>query len=221
MMLKMKLIKITSSVAFGAFSLSAFCQASFSYEDCLLQGLKGVSSDAAARIIQEACNNKKTILTRETDKKINEEWGDETSTSILEEVAKTYSAESEGNASIEFKNISTENGKIISYIELSVRGVDASGFCSFALEKVYSYKSTLKQNSTIKLIFPRATDTICSDVTAVRTKASKWSDFSLSSSVRPTDGVPFAKKPVASRLAPAPSPAPAASPLPYIPPKKK
>lgn len=206
-------------VACALFSLSSYGQ-SFNYDDCVLQGLKGVSSDAAARMVKEACNNKRLESYRQADKKINDEYGEEDSSSVLEETTKFYSTESGGNISKEYRNASKDSNKMVSYVKISVRGVDKSGYCDFATSKSYAYKTSIKQNSTVSLIFPKATESLCIDVISVRTKPYKWSDFSISSSVKPLENDPFATKSVGFFPA-APAPAPAAAPAPYYPPIKR
>lgn len=214
---------LTGAIAISLFSFAANAQ-TFSYDDCVLQGLKGVSSDAAARMIRQSCENKRTDFYRQADKKVNDEYGVDDSTSILEDYSKSYSLESGGYASNEYKNISKDDTKLISYVKLSVQATDKNGYCDYSSTKYYSYKTSIKPGSTGSLLFKApSSKSICLNVTAVKTKPYKWSEFSLSSSFKPLDKDPFENTGMFIPAAPAPAPAaaPAPAPLPYYPPAKR
>lgn len=196
-----------------AFPHMAVSAQSFSYDDCILQGLKGVSSDAAARIIRQSCENKRTEFHRQADKKINDEYGADDNTSILEDYSKGYSLQSGGYASNEYKNISNDQSKLISYVKLAVQAIDKNGYCDYSTTKYYSYKTSIKPGATASLFFKvPSSKSICINVTAVKTKPYKWNEFSLTSSFKPLDMDPFENTGMFIPAAPAPAPAPAPTP---------
>lgn len=179
------------AITLGLLPLAANAQ-SFPYDDCVLQGLKGVSSDAAARMIRQSCENKRTEFTRQKDKKNNEEYGVDDRTSILEDHSKGYSLEPNGYISSEYKNTSKDDTKWISYVRLSVQATNKDGYCDYSTIKYYSYKTSIKPGAISRFFFKApSSKSICFDVSAVRTKPYKWSDFSLSSSFKPLDKDPL------------------------------
>ena len=205
---------LSVAIAYGLLPLSVNAQ-TFSYDDCVLQGLKGVSSDAAARMIRQSCENKRTDFYRQADKKINDEYGVDDSTSILDDYSKSYSLESGGYASNEYKNISQDDTKLISYVKLSVQATDKNGYCDYSSTKYYSYKTSIKPGSNGSFFFKApSSKSICLKVASVRTKPYKWSEFSLSSSFKPLDKDPFENTGMFIPAAPAPAAAPAPVPAP-------
>jgi len=163
------------------------------YEDCVLTGMKGVSSDAAARAVSQACASKRSEIKREKQEKFGFAMK---SDEYTWNEGNTVGAEKNGYLSEIIKNKSSY--KTITYVALEVLDADYYDFKqpkwpAFDFEgesawkkersKTYYYKLSLKPNAMTKLLYraPR-TDTFWANITMVLGRESKWSD-SISTSV--------------------------------------
>jgi hypothetical protein len=88
------------------------------YEDCVLSGMKGVSSDAAARAVTQACQNN----VHEARKTKHEIFGSPMREGEYEYAAGNASRHEDGHISEVFKN--TSDFKTITYVALEVRDGD-------------------------------------------------------------------------------------------------
>ncbi len=178
-----------------------------SYDDCVLGGMKGISSDVAAKSVTQACRNK----FNETRKSRESEFGE----TILEneyDFKVGYNSEIDGFLVTTLKN--TSSYKTITYVSLVMRNIDfyeykgkdairtlESLLDKRTLEKLplekndYSqskvdwekerttkiyYKLTLKPGQEIKLLYrkPRV-KTFYPDIETVMAREKKWSDTIL------------------------------------------
>jgi hypothetical protein len=181
--------------------------ADYSLSDCILNGLKGVSSDVAARFVRKACEDKQEDHRHQLLNGLKQEYGDKIDTASVVE-SKAYWVETANSKSIEITNVGKFPERTITYIDLSVLPA-----CEYSQKVLYSYKLTLTPTSSIKLVFPSNSETICTSIKTVRGKPTTWKDFSLSGSVMPLDKNPFAdvETAVSEPIAlPAPLAAPAA-----------
>lgn len=155
------------------------------YEDCVLSGMKGVSSDAAARAVNQACRAK----INEARKAKQETYGSamrDDEYSFSED--KYVGTHDDGFVSETFKNKSSY--KTVTYVALMVMDgdyykykksdyLDFEGEAAWQKERsqTYYYKLSLKPNAEIKLLYrkPR-TKPWFSNVVTVLGRESKWSD---------------------------------------------
>lgn len=157
------------------------------YEDCVLTGMKGVSSDTAARAVSQACASKRSEIKREKQEKFGVAMK---SDEYAWNESKVVDTGKNGYLSKILKNKS--NYKSITYIALEVldadyydfkkpqwSGFDFEGESAWKKErsKTYYYKLSLKPNAETKLLFrsPSA-DTFWANITIVLGRESKWSD---------------------------------------------
>lgn len=157
------------------------------FEDCVLAGMKGVSSDAAARAVSQACNNKRNEVQKERREKLGLPMkGDE----YVWSESNQFDNSENGFMSEIFKNKS--NYKTVTYVALEILDADFyeyknpifptydfEGQTAWQKERTqtYYYKLLLKPNSATKLLYrtPR-TKTWWSKATIVLGRESKWSD---------------------------------------------
>lgn len=164
------------------------------YEDCVLTGMKGVSSDAAARVVTQACRNKDIEADRKKQEKLGFPMKDDEYAFNENNGADTHQ---DGFYSHTFRNKS--NYKTVTYVALEILDADyyeyktsifkemglgflADDFVDEAAWKrersqTYYFKLSLKPNAVTKLLYrtPR-TKTWRSKVATVLGRESKWSD---------------------------------------------
>lgn len=185
----------------AASSIVAPCHANgFSLNDCILNGVKGVSSDVAARLVRKACEDKQEEHRQQRGNALKQEYGELIDTASVVK-AKFFNTESAGFASIEITNSARSPERTLTYVKLSV--MPAAGDnqpCDPQREARYSYKLTLKPGTSINLVFPSDAKAICTSIEAARGRPTAWKDFSLSGSVKPLDKDPFADPALASTV---------------------
>ena len=175
------------------------------FEDCVLNGMKGVSSDAAARVVNQACRSK--VI--EAKKAKLEVFGSPLREGEFEHVTGDGSINShdDGYYSQVFKN--TSNYKTVTYVALEIRDgdyfdhkiripSDFYGEEAWRKERsqIYYYKLALKPKTQIRLMFrqPR-TEKFYAEVVMTLGRESKWSD-SMSTSAWSGTAKPEAKDPL-------------------------
>ncbi|MBI4937093.1 MAG: hypothetical protein HY846_02530 [Nitrosomonadales bacterium] len=173
------------------------------YDDCVLNGMKGVSSDVAARLVAQSCRNKiaetrKAKVTAFGSTLSEDEFAyvsgkDSVQThedSYLSQVLKNKSS----FKSITYVALSIKDGDYFDYKEAKWGGVsiDSEGRTKWENERshTYFYKLSLKPGNEVRLMFrkPR-TDSFYAEVTTVLGREAKWSDTistsAFSSNVKP------------------------------------
>ena len=164
------------------------------YEDCVLSGMKGVASDAAARAVNQACRNKDNEARKEKQAKMGLPMRDD---EYAWSESNNFENQANGFVSEIFKNKS--NDKQITYVALEVLDADyyeykKPSFLAYDFDgesawkrersQTYYFKLLLKPNEVTKLFYrmPR-TKTWWTKVTTVLGRESKWSD-----SISPSTG---------------------------------
>ena len=164
---------------------------SFDLNDCIINGMKGVSSDAAARQVRYACDQKHKAFKQERIEQLLKEFGEPLDVEVIE-AGKYYEVEEPGFYSTQYSNKSNE--KTVTFIRLEV--VPAPGgagtSCDFTKRRVHAYKVTLKPRAAMKLVYPSPYPSNCVNALAVLGRAPSWMDVSLSSAARPSNKDPFA-----------------------------
>lgn len=125
------------------------------YDDCIISGMKGVSSDLAAKLVATACKRK--AYDERERKRLSFGVAIDSRYYGLNE---SPSLDSDGLYSQEFEN--RHSSQTIAYVVLSVSEVqsDSPNKSKYSLEsfrwsRAYYYKLALKPGRTIRLKFPR------------------------------------------------------------------
>lgn len=178
------------------------------YDDCVLNGMKGVSSDAAARLVAQSCRNK----IAEAKRAKVAAFGSALSENEFTYVTGKGSVQNheDGYFSQVLKN--TSSFKSITYVALNVKDGDyydykekGSGiFTDFEgrtkweneRSRTYFYKLSLKPGNEVRLMFRKPhTDSFYAEVTTVLGRESKWTD-TISSSAFSSNIKPELKDPI-------------------------
>lgn len=165
--------------------------AAFDLNDCIINGMKGVSSDTAARQVRYACDQKNLSHKQQLQDELLKEFGEVLDTETLEK-DKYFKVEEPGFNSIRYTNKSAD--KTVSFVRLEV--VPAPGgpetLCDMSKRRVYAYKVTMKPHADVKLIYPSSATSNCLNALVVLGRPPSWKDVSFSSSAKPVDKDPFA-----------------------------
>lgn len=176
--------------------------AEFSYDDCILAGMKGVSTPYAATMVRTACENKRyEALDRQYGAKLNSHPVEISEVAgMADGIATVYASNRSRNTTVTYLRLSV----LLGYDQLLL-GHDSPDF---------AYKLLLKPGNKMALTFPLQGQTKPRVfVQQVRGRESKWNDFSIASSASPmsSDPVPvplpvfYAPKAEAPVVAPSPS----------------
>lgn len=181
---------IRSLITLLGLAMSVDAATAFNLNDCIINGMKGISSDAAARQIRYACDQKHKEYKSERTEKLLKDFGEVVDVDILE-ASKFYSPEGPGFYSIEYTNRSGE--KTITFLRMEVTPAPAGPGtdCDTNKRRVYAYKLLVKPRASIKLMYPSTTSSNCLTPTIVLARPPSWKDVSLSSVVKPLEKDPF------------------------------
>lgn len=175
------------AVMFGVITgLSATTAQAFDYNDCILQGMKGVSGDAAVAAVRNACRQKSSDATEASERK----FGESIETDFLS-LAGAYSDEGPGQRSIVIQN--KHPRYVVTFLRLSIYPAPGGPGtpCDGTKVKYLPYKLTLKAQQSTKLVYPSASKSECLLVAYALAREPSWTDVSLSSSVQPLDRDPI------------------------------
>lgn len=175
-------MKITSQLLIGIFCLQGIHAYASDLDDCVLNGLRGVNSDAAARMIKQACENK--VKSSRVSKMVAKygEWLDDDLTVV--DLAKTAGTTGE-SLTVKLKN---SIQKTILYVELSVGVADLTGDCPSRRDyrHKYLYRVKIKPEANGNLSIPNAGSIIdlkrdiCISARAVRGRSPNSLDVNFS-----------------------------------------
>lgn len=151
--------------------------AALDVDDCVLNGLKGVNSDAAARMVRQSCENK---VANQRRQQISEKYGEK----IDEKLAyvKWDTDYNKGLVNVTLKN---ELLQTVTYAELSISQPLAKGECPYSDSRKHLYAVKLKPGSSVVLIVPDGKSLvskngqICISSRAVRGRAPSVLDVSI------------------------------------------
>jgi hypothetical protein len=183
---------IRSKIVAAGLTLAFGSAHSFDLNDCIINGMKGVSSDLAARAVNNACNQKQRAFKDARMVQLVKEYGEPLDVEMLE-ADRHYVVEGPGLYSMRFLNKSSE--KTVTFIRLEV--VPAPGGpgtdCDTTKRRVYAYKVTVKPLASIKIIYPSVVPSNCVSTRVALGRTPTWKDVSFSSSAKPIDKDPFAE----------------------------
>lgn len=161
------------------FSFSVFSQVKsgdFSVNDCLIASLKGVNSDAAAKMVKAACEAKDREHKNSKAIAVAAEYGDEISSSGVSYVGWDYKGD---KLIVAVKNELPREGPSLSYIRLSI-GVSKAGEEACSIFKHPAYKVLAAPDETIllehSLFFPKTTKELCVSIDYARAKVFSWKE---------------------------------------------
>lgn len=187
---------MTGRILFAALATTVLQSApcfAFSINDCILEGMKGISSDAAARAVTKACEEKREDARQKSIAALTKEYGEPIDPSLVAK-AKNYSAESSGKASIQITNHALSPERTIRYVNLSVSPTDANGHCNPWDKKTYAYKLMLPPSSSTQLTFPMpgfGGSSVCTEIITARAALKTWKDISIAGAANPMEKDPF------------------------------
>ncbi len=164
---------------------------SFDLNDCIINGMKGVSSDVAARQVRFACEQKNTAFKQARMECLMTDFGEPLELDTLVEPENYIEIAEPGFYSKKYLNSSNE--KAVTFVRLEVMPAQGGPgtACDVSKRRVHAYKVMLKPRGIIKLIFPSSQPSNCVSRLVVIGRAPSWSDVSFSLSVKPTDKDPF------------------------------
>lgn len=175
------------AVACTALIVSSFVYA-FDKNDCILNGMKGVANETAAREIQKACRQKSQDEKRKILDQVLKEYGDVTDEDLLARETNANSGE------VQYRNNSDD--KVITFVRLAVWPVSDNPvlLCKSEAMHAYNYRLTLKPGKTVNFSYPSRATTDCVKTWVVFGREGSWKDVSLLSSATPSDSIPFDEK---------------------------
>ncbi|RYE00691.1 MAG: hypothetical protein EOP50_03315 [Sphingobacteriales bacterium] len=176
----MSLILLTGSASSFAFNVN----------DCVLAGMKGVASDAAARQIRFACDRKWEEHKKQRLQQLTKEFGESLDVETLE-VANNYEEISPGRYTISITNRSTSDTVTFVRLEVSPAPAGPNTPCVREGGQWVPYKLSLKPKASVKLLYSARVPSNCLTLIHARGRAPSWSDVALTSVVKAQDIDPF------------------------------
>jgi hypothetical protein len=119
--------------------------AALDVDDCVLNGLKGVNSDAAARMVRQSCENKVASQKRQ---QILAKYGEGIDANLTHVQWDHYASD---DLKVTLKN---ELPKTVTYVELSISKPKPNGECPYPVSRKYLYEVRAKPGSRLALIVP-------------------------------------------------------------------
>jgi hypothetical protein len=160
--------------------------AGFSYEDCIINGMKGVQSDLAAGQVRLACRAKEADANDRHEEALRKKWGDRVEVETLQ-IAPNLSAADPGFSAIEFTN--KNPGKTITVVRLGISPAPggAGTQCDSARMRDFYYDVTIKPLEKLTFVFPVTTPFNCISTLRVLGREPSWSDIAVFSTAKPVD----------------------------------
>lgn len=165
--------------AWFALSVTALFQnialaAAFSYDDCILNGLKGVSGDAAAVLVRKACESKRDAAADARERAIRDEYGDELSLQQLSMLV----VESWDRASVPgsiIVRVVNHSGQTVRYVRLEAAD-QISDRCGVVSS--HAYRLNLAPGEVGLLRIPKrvSSDQLCARISYARAREPSWQD---------------------------------------------
>jgi hypothetical protein len=164
----------------------AACAQSFDFDDCMLNGLRGVASDSAASMIKRACESKREAAGRHAKAALASEYGAAMPAAAIEQLLDVYPPGPDGSGRTVVKVMNKSNGTL-TYLRMRA-GTGSDGLCWDASQS--QYHLVLPPGSTAFLRLPADTaiaPPICIAVGYVRARESSLADHWRSMSVKTID----------------------------------
>lgn len=162
----------------------------FDLNDCIINGMKGVSSDVAARQVRFACDQKLRAYQAQHVARFEKEFG-ETVDPELAEQAKFFEVVEQGKHSMLITSKEATRALTLIRLEITPAPSGPGTDCDVTKSRVFAYKTLVKPGGTIKLIYPTVAQSNCILVLSAHARPSTWRDISFSSTVEPLTVDPF------------------------------
>jgi hypothetical protein len=150
--------------------------AALDVDDCVLNGLKGVNSDAAARMVRQSCENKVASQKRQ---QILAKYGEGINSNLTHVEWNYYG---NGDLKVTLKN---DLSQTVIYAELSISKPKPNGECPYPVSRKHLYEVKAKPGSRLVLIVPDGASFVskerhlCTSTTAVRGREPSVLDVSI------------------------------------------
>lgn len=155
----------------------------FDINDCIINNMKGVTSDVAARAIKSACDQKEVDARISTQREITKPFGQSIETSVAK-LNNVLAYPGGGFLGIQITNISKNT--TVKYVRLRTWPAPAGGAaCITSGVAEYAYEVTLAPRKSLLFQFPSSSASACIEVVAVFGKDASWQDYSMYSSIEP------------------------------------
>lgn len=147
----------------------------FDYNDCIINGMKGVQSDQAARLVRDACRQKQQDQLAAKRQKFVDKFGALTSSGEAA-VSDQFYVASAHQHDVTLTNQSKD--KTLTLIRLMVSPSDSTGqWCEPSKAVEHWYELALLPGKTIRLRYPPpATTNYCFNGDNVHARPSTWTD---------------------------------------------
>lgn len=152
--------------------------AALDVDDCVLNGLKGVNSDAAARMVRQSCENK---VANQKRQQLSTKYGGK----IDEKLALDNWDADYANKAVKV-TVRNDLQQTVTYAELSISLPMANGSCPYPENRKHLYSVKIKPGARIVLVVPGGTSfiskdgrTSCISVSAVRGREPSMLDISV------------------------------------------
>lgn len=151
-------------------------------DDCVLGGLKGVNSDAAARMVRQACENK--VKTQRRDE-LNLKYGSQT-TAEMKVTEFEWGNNSRYGSSDAIVTVLNPLPKTAMLIELTISSPDSTGKCTpWSRKMVFLYSLKAKPYQSVRLVagdslkIANSKYEVCPSATILRTREPRTWDISI------------------------------------------
>lgn len=176
-------LAIALSISLGASAAS--------FNDCILDGLKGVSSNVAAWMIKKACEEKQEADRLSRLASLAREYGDTLAEGSVE-LSEDYELENPGIGMFAVTNRTSAPRRSVTYLRLIVAPIEEGGhICSWHHARSYAYSLKLKPAATKLVRVLIDSKHVCARVKEVRGREPSLFDISLASPEIPMPRDPF------------------------------
>lgn len=144
-------------------------------DDCILNGLKGVSGEAGARMVREACDNKAADKRKQ---EIQQKYGEPSQTEI--DVLSLTKDNNQPRVTMVVKNTAPKTALFIR-VQLWLKFLNCESSNGFEIDN-FVYKVKIKPNQTANLLVDKYfLGDLCSKATIIRARDSSVLDVALNS----------------------------------------
>lgn len=151
-------MKFLRAIIFAATAIS-FCPilqaVELNLQDCIIQGMKGVNSDLAARLVKSSCEEKKIEQEKTKEKDAKDKFESKNGFPILEDnlIFVKWHQISSSKGLVSFKN-TTNKSLNISYARFHIYGLDDKGYCAYENSYYTGYDTFIAPSEIGDFEFP-------------------------------------------------------------------
>jgi hypothetical protein len=162
----------------------AHAQRQFNVDDCIIDGLKGVTSDLAAKLVKEACERKQQNSPEWKVEQYRKQLGEVIDAATLELTEFSFNEEP-GFHSATFRNLDPTS--TVTFVRLKVTPAPQLGKdCDYLQTRFEVFRITLPSGSSAKLVYPnRGGQASCFSVVTVFARDPSTSDLPTRTPAKP------------------------------------